>query len=220
MIYLFYIGFLYKRKAGKMKKIAALIFLLLPVLLFAQPSATDSGHMYTENGFFTITIPAGWGVYKNTIGLSQEEKKVYGADFMGPADQNGIAAEISVFYYAPDNLLCKTAERYIDSHLNPVLGSTSSDSVVFDTAKIGHVGEYLSKVFDRFTFTYLSRESISPPKFRVYEKFNVISAISGFYVLKYYSSTAAVEKYLPLYEAALTTFKPVLDCPMNKPDSR
>lgn len=161
---------------------------------------------YTEKGYFTVNIPAGWNKAEAAFGLSQEEKKVYGAEFLGPEDADGISSKISVYYYAPGNLLHKTVEKFISTHSRPVLGA-ALDGRKYGPVKNGLVGKYYAKVFERWTFEFIPPESISPKKIPVYNKFHVIPVENGFYVLSYYSSMAAAKTGLTEYESVLATFK-------------
>ena len=86
-------------------KILALTVLILPAGASAQAGAKEAATAYTEDGYFTVKIPAGWYKADAAFGLSQEEKKVYGAEFLGPEDADGIVSKISVRYYAPGNML-------------------------------------------------------------------------------------------------------------------
>jgi hypothetical protein len=186
-------------------KISALTVLLLYICASAQASAKEVATAYTENGYFTVKIPAGWNKADVGFGLSQEEKKVYGAEFLGPKDADGISSKISVRYYAPGNMLHKTAEKFITTHARPVLGA-ALEGMKYGPVEDGFAGKYHAKVFERETFEFIPPEAVSPEKVPVYERFHVISVKSGFYVLTYYSSMAAAKIGLAEYESVLASF--------------
>jgi hypothetical protein len=201
-----------------MNKILIFSLLLIPAGAFAQAGGTakaaapaqaetkEAAMPYTEKGYFTAKIPAGWSKIEAAFGLSQEEKKVYGAEFAGAADADGIASKITLRYYAPGNLLHKTSEKFIKTHSAPVLGA-ALDGRLYGPVKKGAVGNYYARVFERRTFEYLPPETIAPKKIPVYEKFHVIPVKNGFYVLSYYSSMAAAKAGLADYEAVLASFR-------------
>ena len=186
-------------------KILALTVLILPAGASAQAGAKEAATAYTEDGYFTVKIPAGWYKADAAFGLSQEEKKVYGAEFLGPEDADGIVSKISVRYYAPGNMLHKTAEIFIATHSRPVLGA-ALDGEKYGPVENGLVGKYYAKIFERRIFEFVPPETISPKKIPIYEKFHVIPVKNGFYVLSYYSSMAAAETGLAEYESVLASF--------------
>jgi len=190
-------------------KTLALTVLLLPACAALQAGANDTAMLYTEKGYFTVMAPAGWTNTESTFGLSQEDKKVFGAEFLGPQDADGITARISVRYYAPGNLLHKTAEKFISTHAKPALGAAAGGRQ-YGPVKTGLAGKYYAKFFERKTFEFIPPETISPKKIPVYEKFHVVPMKRGFYVLSYHSSLAAAKTGLPNYEAILASFKPLL----------
>lgn len=189
-----------------MNKILIFSMLLVPCGAAAQAAAKEAPMAYTESGYFTVSIPAGWSKADAGMGLSQEEKKVYGAEFRGPEDADGIVSRITVRYYAPGNLLHKTVEKFINTHSRPVLGA-APDGRKYGPVKKGLVGNYYARVFERKTFEYLPPEAISPKKIPVYEKFHVIPVKNGFYVLSFYSSMATAKTGLAAYATVLSTFK-------------
>lgn len=188
-----------------MKKIMALAVLLLGCAA-AQGGAKEAAMEYSEKGYFTVSVPPGWSKAESGFGLSQEEKKVFGAEFQGPKDADGITATITVRYYAPGNLLHKTAEKFISTHSRPVLGAAPGGRK-YGPVKSGLAGKYYAKVFERKTFEFLPPETINPKKIPVYEKYHVVPVKNGFYVLSYYSSMAAAKAGLGDYDTVLNTFK-------------
>ena len=131
---------------------------------------------------------------------------MFGAEFLGPTDGDGITSRISVRYYAPGNLLHKTAEKFISTHSKPVLGAAPGGRK-YGPVKSGLAGKYYAKVFERKTFEFLPPETINPKKIPVYEKYHVVPVKTGFYVLSYYSSMATAKAGLAEYEKMLNTFK-------------
>ena len=180
--------------------------LLLPGLAAAGDAGKGAAMNYTETGYFTVSLPAGWAKTEPALGLSKEEKKVFGAEFRKPADADGLSPKIAVFYYAPGNLLHKTPEKYIRVHSQPALGA-AADGRQYGPVKAGAVGKYYAKIFERKTFEYVPPEGIKQKKVPVYEKFSVVPVKNGFYVLSYYSPMDSAKAGLADYEDALASFK-------------
>ncbi|MFH1830613.1 MAG: hypothetical protein ABH871_07545 [Pseudomonadota bacterium] len=187
-----------------------IIFLSVVLLFAAVASAQEAGvgpaMTYIEKGYFTVEIPAGWLKADVAFGLSQEKKKVYGANFLAASDSDGLAPRISVHYYAQGNLLHKTADKFIRTHSEPVLGATD-DGRYYSPVKKGLVGKYHAKVFECNTFEYIPPESIDQKKIPVYEKFAVVPAKAGFYVLSLYSPMETSKANLKAYKSVLASFK-------------
>lgn len=189
-----------------MKKILLSSLLLLVAVASAQAAGRGAATTYTEKGYFTVAIPAGWEKEERTFGLSQEKKKVYGADFLAATDRDGLTPRISVHYYAQGNLLHKTADKFIRVQSQPVLG-VIADGRNYGPVEKGRVGKRDARVFERNTFEYIPPESIEQKKIPVYEKFAVVPAKAGFYVLSLYSPMEASKDNLKAYESVLASFK-------------
>lgn len=194
-----------------MKKIFILIALLL---LVATASARESGKIaevsYVEKGYFSMKIPVGWNKYDTVFGLSQEEKKVYGVDFIAPSGQDGLTPRISVHYYAPGNLVHKSADKFIKLHALPVLG-VAEEGEKYGPVEDGFVDKRRAKIFERNLFEFVPPGTINPKKIPIYEKFAVVPAKDGFYVLRLYSPGENSKTNLKAYESVLTSFKPLVN---------
>lgn len=186
------------------------IFLAAVLFLAACPSrAADTGAQpYTEKNYFSVAFPPGWVEAGEGLGLSDEEKKVYGAEVLGPVS-GGFAVKIGVHYYAPGNLLHKTYEKFIKLHSKSALGA-NLDGKVYGKVKSGKAGDYYAKVFERKVFEYFPKNSMNPAKIHIYESFAVVPVKSGFYVLRYYAPLDLAKANLKAYEAVLASFKPLI----------
>jgi len=183
--------------------IAAVILLAAPgVMAAAQP-----GQAYTEKNCFSIAIPAGWQKSPEVLGLSGPEEKVYGLEIAAPFSAE-LPVKIGVHYYAPGNLLHKTYEKFIKLHSRPPLG-VNLDGKVYGKVQDGRAGSYYAKIFERKVFEYFLKRSLHPKKIYVYEKFAVVPAKSGFFVLRYYAPMSQAKVGLAAYEATLASFKPL-----------
>lgn len=191
-----------------MKKIFLVTVLIFAAMVWFQEACPQAKTTYTEKGYFTVKMPAGWEKVEQIFGLSQEEKKVYGADFLGTGGSDGLPPRISVHFYAEGNIVHRTAEKYIKLHAESVFG-VSLDGETYGPVKEGTVGGHRAKFFDRNTFEFIPPESIKQKKIPIYEKFAVVPAKNGFYVLSLYSPGGKSEANIKDYESVLKSFKPM-----------
>ncbi|MDP2866395.1 MAG: hypothetical protein Q8O90_09145 [Elusimicrobiota bacterium] len=184
--------------------------LMAAVLCLAAGPAlgeTPAGQAYTEGGCFTVVFPAGWVKKEPALGLSEDEKKVYGVEFFGPAS-DGLAVRIGVHYYAPENAVHKTPEKFVKLHSQSAIG-VNLDGKVYGKVKPGKAGNYYARVFERKVFEYLPPNALHPKKIHIYEKFAVVPVKNGFYVLRYYAPMDLAKANLKAFEAVLASFKPL-----------
>ena len=178
--------------------------------LAAGPASGEApaGQAYTEGGYFSVVFPQGWVKKEKALGLSDDEKKVYGTEFFGPV-ADGLAVRIGVHYYAPDNLVQKTPEKFIKLHSQSALG-INLDGKVYGKVKPGKAGNYYAKVFDRKVFEYEPQNALHPKKIHIYESFAVVPVKNGFFVLRYYAPLDLAKASLKSYESVLASFKPLV----------
>lgn len=185
--------------------------LLMTVLLFSAGGAAAGaapGQAYTQKGCFYAVFPAGWTKGDEVLGLSDSEKKIYGMEFTGPAS-GGLSARISVQYYAPDNPLQRTPQKFIMMHNKPVLPG-GLQGRAYGKVTAGRVGNYYARIFERKVFEYVPARSVNAKKVYVYEKFAVLPVKRGYYVLRYYAPMDIAKANLGSYEAVLASFKALL----------
>lgn len=181
------------------------IVLFLTAAASAKPVEARGAAPYAEQGYFSVEIPAGWEKEEQAFGLSQEEKKVFGANFLAPGDGHGPPPRISVHYYAPGNILHRTEEKFIHTHAQPVLG-LADDGEQYGPVKKGRAGKYPARIFERTVFTFVPPRSIDQKKIPVVEKFAVVPARAGFYVLRLSSPAETFQANLKAYESVVASF--------------
>jgi hypothetical protein len=164
----------------------------------------------SEGGYFKVSLPSTWGKTDESFGLSAEEKKVYGVDILGPSSNDGIASVIAVHYYAPGNLLYETMEGFINIHAQPALG-VNLDGRKYGPVRGAVVAGRPAKVFERKVYEYIPPEALDPKKIAVYERYVVIPAQKGFYVLRYSAPEDIAEKYKPVFEKVISSFEPLIE---------
>ncbi|OGR79138.1 MAG: hypothetical protein A2X32_11500 [Elusimicrobia bacterium GWC2_64_44] len=186
-----------------LKKLSLLLLLAAP-----WPCAAAGPQVYAVRDCFTVNVPAGWRREGEPYGLTDQEKKVYGADFIAPRGGE-FPVRISVSYYAPGNLQHPTHEKYIRQHSTPPLGA-NLDGKVYGKVADGRAGNYYAKVFERKTFEYFPPRTLKAKKVFIYEKFYVVPVKKGFFVLRYSAPADVARANRTAYEAAVASFRPLL----------
>ncbi|MBM4348858.1 MAG: hypothetical protein FJ106_03110 [Deltaproteobacteria bacterium] len=163
----------------------------------------------SEGSYFRITMPLDWRKMEEGLGLSAEEKKVYGFNFFGPISHDGIVSSISVHYYGSGNLLYQDAEQYLNIFSQPILGITLEGSE-YGQVRAGLVSGRLAYLFERKVFEFKRPRQIVNQKIPVYERFVVLSADKGFFALKYSASEDIADKYQDVFEKIVGSFQPLI----------
>lgn len=175
-----------------------------------HPTATSGLRQVRDIKQFDVSVPVDWDRYSPQMGLSPEEKGVFDVVMIGPSSIEGRHSEISIAYYAPGNLIHKTSERFLQLHSKPVFGSPSPGEVYGDV-KEERIRGRLTWVFERDKFEYQQPERLNPKKIPIHERFVVISARNGFYVLRSSAGLDRKAMVLALFEAVLASFTPLVD---------
>lgn len=165
------------------------------------------GEYVSSGNYFKCMIPEGWSVRPPAaLGLSEDEKKVYGVQFSGPHGEGPVKPEISVHYYAPGNLLEKTMDAFIKRRSGPLVHEGKSYGEVRPHEFAGRKAE----TFETISFRNPGGRQINPEMVSVYQKFIVISAMKddGFYVLQLSAPVAAKDQYAKAFEEVSKSFLP------------
>jgi hypothetical protein len=93
-------------------------------------------------------------------------------------------------------------------HNKPVLPGGNQGRAYGKVAD-GLAGNYYAKVFERKVFEYVPKRSINAKKVFVYEKFVVVPAKKGYYVLRYYAPMDLAKANIKFFDAVLASFKPL-----------
>ena len=163
-----------------------------------------------EPGHFEVGVPAGWSRQGPSMGLTDAERGVFPLRMRGPGTLGGIASEISIAYYAPGNLLHKTAEHYVRLHAAPVFGEAQPGENYSQQREITLAGRGGLR-FERTKLERCGPRSLNPIQTPVYEGFVVLPAKAGFYVLRCRAGLPMRAAVTALFEAVLASFKPLVD---------
>lgn len=171
--------------------------------------APGNSRVHREGKFFEAVLPEGWTVVPASgLGLSPEEKKVYGVSLAGPSDGSASAPLISAHYYAPGNLMDKTPEKYIRVHSLPE-GARPAAMPALPKAAGDKVGGRKARLFVNITHERGADRTMGGGA-EVWEGFAVIPLKKGYYALRFSAPAAEYQKFLPVFEAFIASFKPLM----------
>lgn len=158
------------------------------------------------------------------MGLSAEEKRIYGVTLQGPW-HGDVPVKISIHYYADGNLLYRSLDHYLKLFSKPALGVAlegSSYGTVTSTVVSGRTG----KVFDRLKKEFVplhnrlgasdepeskdnrifEKAEMMAKALPVKERFIVLPAKGGFYAFRYSVSAESFQEFIQIFEKVTTSF--------------
>jgi len=178
----------------------------------------------TVGEYFACAVPLEWVEDSYPLGLSAEEKKVYGITLHGPW-RGEIPVKISIQYYATGNLLYSSVDHYIRVFSKPALG-VALEGNSYGPVTSTNLSGRSAKVFERLKNEYLPiRNQLNPfnepdsKGARIYEtkemmakpvpvkeRFVVLPSKSGFYALHYSSHAESFQEFLAIFEKVTASF--------------
>lgn len=179
------------------------------LLCLAAPAFCTDGPLaqkvHREGNYFEVTEPAGWSEDVSYLGLSPDEKKVYGVKLTAPAHGTASAPMMSAHYYAPGNLMDETADNFIRGHLTKAVKGPRGPK-----AKAGKVGGIKAKLFGGVSYEASEPHSLKAERIEIWESYAVLPLKKGYYVLRYSAPAADFNAGMPVFEAFVASFKPLL----------
>lgn len=210
-------------KVEKLK--SAFIGLSVIMLLAAVQSAAEVKAPYEkyvcEGGYFSASVPKDWARTEQGHPYG-DMTKVSGVKLRGPEDRDGAAATISLLYYSGEKFFTDH-RQYINARLNSMVREDSGEKkemVPIDIAGLRGTS------FSMKTFELVSRPSprkmppvpddgsriyeIAPPSKKgiMAERFIVLPAGKGFYVLHYRAPEETAGEYRKIFEDVAGSFQP------------
>lgn len=176
---------------------------------------------YTSEGnFFVVLIPKGWGKKEKDFSRAYTKTgdKVYGVELFGPHNKDDARLTISVLYYEYGQFF-KSYERYISlktgsfTRLAPEKDvSITNTTVAGREAKKFEISKFelIPLPFDPPDFKEGIMYEIVPPskKVTVIERYIVIPAEKGFYVLNYRAPEDIAKEYESAFSKIVSSFEP------------
>jgi hypothetical protein len=194
-----------------MKKTTTILLTALAVLLsggYVMSQVKAGGKYVSEGRHFECAIPAGWAM-SEAAGQSAAEKKAYGFEASGPRSADGIALSVSVYYYGIGNTVYRSAEEFLRLKSKPVAG-LQIEGEKYSAVKNVKIAGRQARQFDRTSFEFVPPNLAHSKKIAVFERYAVITARQGFFVLNFYAPLATAKTNVKYYEALAASFKPLV----------
>jgi hypothetical protein len=204
---------------------SAFVWLSFIVLLAAVQSVAETMPTYEryvcEGGFFSASVPKGWERTEQGHPYG-DLTKVYGVKLRDPQDRDSAAATISLLYYSGEKFFTDH-RQYINARLNAMIREDYDEKKEMVPVTIAGLK---GVAFSMKTFELVSRPSerhmppkpddgsriyeIMPPSKKVImaERFIVLPAGKGFYVLNCRAPEDTAGEYQKLFENVTGSFQP------------
>ena len=153
---------------------------------------------------FACETPAGWEIKRDRE--KEKKTKILKLELAGPREGNAPVLIYAAFYGTGNASFSDHAD-FIERNSKNILGETRSDTEKFSPVKETALAGKKTFEFDSEIKEYLHPESKSAESVVIKEKFYVIPAKDGFFVLHYYAPAAAYGKHLPVFKKLTATFK-------------
>lgn len=164
----------------------------------AAPRKAAARHETMIDASFECAVPAGWTSQRGDQGVT----------LLGPRDESGVAAQISVRYVPPGDPSHKDADAYLAR-------LTAKSSVPMPGWKTGPVTPLAvagrkARTVERETSEFPPHAAMGAREVAMSEVHVVVPAEKGFYAVFYYVPRTLDKKARPLLKAFLASFKPKL----------
>ena len=174
----------------------------------------------SEDNFFVVLIPKGWVKEEKDFSYAYTKTgdKVRGVELSGPHNKDGARLIISVLYYEYGQFF-KSYGKYISLKIGSFTRlAPEKDVPITNTAVAGRQAkkfeiekfELIRLPFDPPDFKEGIMYEIVPPskKVTVIERYIVIPAEKGFYVLNYRAPEDRAKEYESVFNKIISSFEP------------
>ena len=189
------------------KRAVAVRVLVLVALLVGSGSGADVDlaeefKTFSLDGYFSCEVPQGWQLLRDD---KEQRRGVFQIELIAPGEGPALMT-IYVSYFSEDNIYFKDYQDYVESN------STDDLGIAAETDKYGPVSTTALSgrkafEFEREQKEYLHPESPSDESVILKEKFYVLPAREGFFVMHFSAPKAVYEKRLPVFDRVARTFK-------------
>jgi hypothetical protein len=183
--------------------------LILLVSFLSNFLALEAGAMQIQaykpftmgDNLFSCEVPADWKQERNL----EEEKhdKTPSLLLLGPRAESS-PVMIYATFYSQEGGYFDDYKDYIERNSKDSWGDTED---TYSPVRKIMLGGRQAYVFDREIKTSLNPESPSGETVQIMEKFYVLPAKDGFFLLHLYAPKSVYKKYLPVFEHLSKTFK-------------
>ena len=157
-----------------------------------------------DNNYFSCSIPSSWALSRDKD--EDEKYSIYEIQLEAPQTEKGSAA-IKIAYYAKDSTDFSGFQDFIDSNSRNAFGETKSARETYEPVKKVKLAGRQAFELSREMMQYLHPESKSDESVQLKEKFYVLPAKEGFYVLSVSAEKTAYLANLPVFEKVAKSFK-------------
>ncbi len=167
-----------------------------------------------DNKYFSCLIPVRWKMERDKEG--DEKAGIYEITLTRPDDTKPEEGEryflpkpfIYAGYYTKNNNQKKTFERFTADYEKHAQKKQDSDRSRYEKPKDIKFNGREAKEYAYEVYQDIPRGPLFTTKYWLKAKFIVVKARDGFYVLAYKSPSEFYEKYLPVFEEVVKSFKP------------
>lgn len=182
-----------------------------PEIKEVKPEPFDKYVM--DHEYFTCYIPSHWKLERDAAG--DEKAAIYEISLTMPDKAKPEDGDkyffpdpfIYVGYYAKDNQQHKTYESFIKDYEELAQKREGSDKSHYDKPKQSKINGQEATEITYEVYQEEPRGPLFTTKYWLKEKFIVIQAREGFYILAYKSPREFYDQYLPAFEEVAKTFK-------------
>jgi hypothetical protein len=171
----------------------------------AKPAQAEKYSRYNMDSF-TCEVPGSWELKRDKE--NELKAKVRKLELVGPRAGDAPVL-IYAAHYRKASATFANYKDFIERNSKNILGETESDTEKFSPVKETSLAGKKAFEFDSEIKEYLHPENKSDESVMIKEKFYVIPAKDGFFVLHYYSPVSAFNKNLPVFKKLVSTFKPL-----------
>lgn len=168
----------------------------------ASGSQAEEFKTFSLNGYFSCEVPQGWQLLRDD---KEQRRGVFQIELIAPGEGPALMT-LYVSYFTKDNIYFKDYQDYVESN------STDDLGIAAETDKYGPVRTTALSgrkafEFEREQKEYLHPESPSDESVILKEKFYVLPAREGFFVMHFSAPKAVYAKHLPVFDRVARTFK-------------
>jgi len=180
----------------------ALLGTLLSVSVIAGTSAQKDFSEYDLPGYFSCSTPRNWTIDYDSA--PAESDAVYAVELTSKTPGMPLPHIIHVAYYSKENGEFSGYSDYVSKNSKNLF--KIRDNKYWPVRKASLSGRE-AKTFERETFVYLPPEKPSAKKYYLKEKFIVLDAKEGFFVLKYTAPKAQYKTHLKTFQKVADSLK-------------
>ncbi|OPY59876.1 MAG: hypothetical protein A4E57_04637 [Syntrophorhabdaceae bacterium PtaU1.Bin034] len=161
--------------------------------------------LYSAGDYFTCATPSNWYRITDPAG----NRKIFGVSAYETGQDDRLSVKMSIEFYPPDNALgYRTADEFIRSQLRKgaLRAKSGMPDNVFETTVAGRK----ARTFERDIFIVGKTATLFfSKKVPLVERFIVVPATAGFYVLEFRTPLNDFAKNDQLFNAIINSFVPL-----------